>query len=176
MDAMRDDWPAEQSEPRQHWSAARVGRAGALVAGGLVTGAVLAGAISASAATGTPTPSSGEATAQSGYQDSGSGRGTAGPGRGIGGSSPQRSDEKEVSGEVAAKLRAAALKAVPGGTVVRIETDAGDGAYEAHMTKSGGSVVTVKFDSNLAVIKVENGMGVGDPAPSGAAGGSQPSA
>lgn len=66
-----------------------------------------------------------------------------------------------------ATLRAAALKAVPGGSVYRVETDAGDGTYEAHMTKADGSLVTVKFDGNLKVTKVESGMGTGDPAPAG---------
>jgi uncharacterized membrane protein YkoI len=61
-------------------------------------------------------------------------------------------------------LRAAALKAVPGGKVYRIETDAGDGTYEAHMTKSDGSEVTVKFAKDLTVLRVEAGMGRGDPA------------
>lgn len=55
------------------------------------------------------------------------------------------------------------MKAVPGATVYRIETDAGDGVYEAHMTKAEGTEVAVKFDKNLAVIKVEAGMGTGDP-------------
>jgi hypothetical protein len=72
-----------------------------------------------------------------------------------------------VSSATAATLRAAALKAVPGGTVYRIETDAGDGAYEVHMKKADGSLVTVKFDKNLKVTKVESGMGKGDPAPAG---------
>lgn len=57
-----------------------------------------------------------------------------------------------------AKLKAAALKAVPGGTLYRVETDSGAGAYEAHMTKSDGTEVTVKFDKNLAVLGVESGM------------------
>jgi hypothetical protein len=78
-----------------------------------------------------------------------------------------RPDEKTVSAAIAAKLKAAALKAVPGGTVYRVETDAGDAAYEAHMTKADGTLVTVKFDQNLKVTKVETGMGQGDPAPSG---------
>ena len=52
------------------------------------------------------------------------------------------------------------------------ETDAGDGAYEAHVTKSDGTRVTVKFDSSLKVIAVEDGMGKGDPAPSGQQSGS----
>jgi uncharacterized membrane protein YkoI len=60
---------------------------------------------------------------------------------------------------VAATLKAAALKAVPGGTVYRVETDSGNAAYEAHLTKADGSLVTVKFDKNLAVTKVESGMG-----------------
>lgn len=81
------------------------------------------------------------------------------------GSSPVRTDEKAVSTADQAAIKAAALKAVPGGTVYRIETDAGDGAYEAHMTKADGTEVTVKFDSGLKVIKVEAGMGAGDPAP-----------
>lgn len=42
---------------------------------------------------------------------------------------------------------------------------AGDGAYEAHMTKADGTMVTVKFDTSLSVITVEDGMGLGDPAP-----------
>jgi hypothetical protein len=67
-----------------------------------------------------------------------------------------------------ATLKAAALVAVPGGTVIRVETDAGDGAYEAHMTKADGTRVTVKFDENLAVIGVEDGMGQGDPQQAGA--------
>ena len=76
-----------------------------------------------------------------------------------------------VSSQVLAMLKAAALKAVPGGAVYRVETDAGDGAYEAHMTKADGTLVTVKFDKSLAVTKVEQGMGQGDPAQGGPAGG-----
>jgi hypothetical protein len=35
------------------------------------------------------------------------------------------------------------------------------------MTKSDGTEVTVKFDQNLKVTKVESGMGSGDPAADG---------
>jgi hypothetical protein len=84
-----------------------------------------------------------------------------------GGPQPVRPDERSVSGSKAAIVRAAALEAVPGGTVYRIETDAGDGACEAHMTKADGSLVTVKFSKELKVTKVETRMGAGDPAPSG---------
>ena len=87
-----------------------------------------------------------------------------GPAGGFG-ATPVRSDEKALSTADAAKVTAAALKAVPGGTVYRVETDAGDGTYEAHMKKADGSLVTVKLDASFAVTKVESGMGQGDPAP-----------
>lgn len=128
-----------------------------LLAAGAIGGGILAGTFSASAATTpSPAPSSGTSTAPSGPADGFGGRHAGG--------GPGRSDEKVVTGTTAATLRAAALKAVPGGTVDRVETDAGDGAYEAHMTKADGTRVTVKFDSKLAVLRVESGMGTGDPA------------
>lgn len=131
-------------------------RAAALVAAGVVGGGVLAGTLSATAATGTTTTPS--ATSSSPAPPSGgpgSGQGRMGPG----GAQPMRSDEKLVTGADAATLKAAALKAVPGGTVVRVETDSGDATYEAHMTKADGSVVTVKFGKSLTVTSVEDGMG-----------------
>ena len=39
---------------------------------------------------------------------------------------------------------------MPGATVERAETDAEGAVYEVHMTKSDGSDVTVKLDSNFA--------------------------
>jgi len=129
-----------------------------LLAAGAIGGGVLASALSASASTSTSTASASTVSSSSG----GDAR-TPGPG----GAQPVRPDEKSVSSAAAATLRAAALKAVPGGTVYRIETDAGDGAYEVHMKKADGSLVTVKFDKNLKVTKVESGMGMGDPAPAG---------
>jgi hypothetical protein len=146
-------------------------RAAALVAAGVVGGGVLAGTLSATAATGkgtttTPSPSSTSASGGTTAPPAGApgGRGPMGPG----GAQPVRSDEKLVTGTDAATLKAAAQKAVPGGTVIRVETDAGDGAYEAHMREADGSLVTVKFDKNLKVTSVEDGMGKGDPAPAGA--------
>jgi hypothetical protein len=130
-----------------------------LLAAGAISGGVLASALSASASN---TSAAGGTTASP--ASSGAAR-TPGPG----GAQPVRSDEKSVPSATAATLRAAALKAVPGGTIYRIETDAGDGVYEAHMTKADGSLVTVKFDKNLKVAKVESGMGAGDPRPAGQA-------
>jgi hypothetical protein len=129
--------------------------AAGLLAAGAVAGGVATSALSASAASTAFTASASPASSSSG-----------GPARPSfpGGARPVRPDEKGVSGTKEATLRAAALKAVPGGTVYRIETDAGDGAYEAHMRKADGSLATVKFDENLKVTKVEGGMGAGDPA------------
>ena len=137
---------------KKRWTAA-VG----LLAAGAIGGGVLASALTASASSDTSTASAGTVSSPSGNAR------TPGPG----GAQPVRPDEKSVSSAKAATLRAAALKAVPGGTVYRIETDAGDGVYEVHMKKADGSLVTVKFDKNLKVTKVESGMGAGDPAPAG---------
>jgi len=128
-----------------------------LLAAGAIGGGVLASALTASASSDTSTASAGTVSSPSGNAR------TPGPG----GAQPVRPDEKGVSSATAATLRAAALKAVPGGTVYRIETDAGDGVYEVHMKKADGSLVTVKFDKNLKITKVESGMGAGDPAPAG---------
>jgi hypothetical protein len=86
----------------------------------------------------------------------------------LGGPAPVRSDETVPSDDIVATLTKKAEAEVSGGTVIRVETDAGDGAYEAHMTKADGTPVTVKFDKNLDVIGVEDGMGQGDPMPTGA--------
>ena len=67
--------------------------------------------------------------------------------------------ETLVTGARATQLRAAALEAVPSGTVDRVETDSGDAAYEVHVTRSDGSQVTVKFDPGLKETGVESGMG-----------------
>lgn len=78
------------------------------------------------------------------------------PPNGAGG---QRSDEKLLTGTLAAQAEAAALKAVPGATVIRVETDADGAVYEAHLKKPDGSLVTVKFDKNFAVTAIQAGMG-----------------
>ena len=69
----------------------------------------------------------------------------------------QRSDETLLTGDAEAKVRAAALAEVAGGTIVRVETDAdGNAAYEAHMTKSDGTPVTVYVDRSYNVVSVES--------------------
>ena len=67
----------------------------------------------------------------------------------------QRSDETLLTGDALTKVKAIALAKVPGGTIVRVETDAdGHAAYEAHMTNADGSPVTVYVDSNFDFVSV----------------------
>jgi hypothetical protein len=67
--------------------------------------------------------------------------------------------EELLTGDTADKVTAAALQAVPGGTIERVETDAEGAAYEAHMTDADGARVTVKLDESFAVTAVEQGHG-----------------
>ncbi len=145
----------ENIQPTEAGRRRRMLTAAGLLAAGTVAGGILAGTMSASAATAdTNTNGSIGAAASS----------TAlAPRDRAGGSAPVRTDEKALSGTAADKVRAAALAAVPGGTVYRVETDAGDGTYEAHMTKADGTQVTVKLDASYKVTGVEAGMGKGDP-------------
>jgi hypothetical protein len=128
-----------------------LGAAGLLVAGS-VAGGIVASNLTASAADSSTTATTAAAPAAS----------TA-PAPNPGGPAPVRSDETQLTGTNAAKARAAALAAVPGGTIIRLETDAGDAAYEAHMKKADGTLVTVKLDKDFKLVKVEDGMGQGDP-------------
>jgi len=71
---------------------------------------------------------------------------------------PQRPDETLLTGDTAAKVREAALAKVSGGTIERVETDAdGNAAYEAHMTRSDGSRVTVYVNKAFEVVGTQNG-------------------
>jgi uncharacterized membrane protein YkoI len=69
--------------------------------------------------------------------------------------------ETLLTGTTAEKVRAAALAAVPGGTVIRVETDSDGSKYEAHMRKSDGTEVTVKVDANFKATATEQGFGGG---------------
>jgi len=149
------------------------GTAALLLVGGIAGGA-LAATSSASAAGTTSSPAASTAAPVPGP------RGRADT------ATPVRAGEKAVTGSNLATLRAAALKAVPGGSVYRVETDADGATYEAHMTKADGTHVTVKFGKNLNVTAVEQGMGAGGPggppggmgrgAPSGGPAGATPPA
>ena len=124
----------------------RVGWATGLVAAGALAGGIMMATVPALA-----DPSTSPSASASAPAPPSSGERPAGGG--------QRSDETVLTGTDAEKAKAAAVKAVPGGTVDRVETDADGAAYEAHMTKSDGTKVTVKFDKNFAVTAVQDGMG-----------------
>ena len=65
----------------------------------------------------------------------------------------QRSDETVLTGDALAKVTAAAEAKVPGGTIIRVETDAdGHAKYEAHMTDASGNPITVYVDASFAVV------------------------
>jgi hypothetical protein len=70
-------------------------------------------------------------------------------------------NETLLTGTTADKVKAAALAAVPGGTIIRVETDSGGSPYEAHVTKTDGTQVTVKVDASFKVTATEQGFGAG---------------
>jgi hypothetical protein len=72
---------------------------------------------------------------------------------------PHRSDETPLNGDALTKVTALARAKVPGGTVIRVETDAdGNAAYEAHMVKADGTPATVYVNKQFQVASVQTGM------------------
>jgi hypothetical protein len=130
-----------------------------LIAAGALAGGVLAGTLSANAAGGSNGTNAGTDTgttapAYAGPTATGPG---APPQHGLG-PDPVRGDESSVGSNLTDTLTQKA-EAKTGGTVYRVETDSGDAAYEAHVQKDDGSLVTVKFDKNGTITAVEDGMG-----------------
>jgi len=69
--------------------------------------------------------------------------------------------ETLLTGTTADKVKAAALAAEPGATIIRVETDSAGSPYEAHMTKADGTQITLKIDASFKVTSTENGFGAG---------------
>lgn len=63
--------------------------------------------------------------------------------------------ETALTGETADKVSAAALAAVPGGTILRVETDSDGSPYEAHVRTADGTEVVVKVNESFEVTSVE---------------------
>ena len=121
-------------------------------------------AVTAAIVAGVAVGSYGIATAASG-SGSGSSSNSAAPSRAAAATNaqrpwgPQRSDETPLTGDALAKVTALAKAKVPGGTIVRVETDAdGNAAYEAHMVKADGTPVTLYVDKAFNVVSVQTGM------------------
>jgi uncharacterized membrane protein YkoI len=74
---------------------------------------------------------------------------------------PNGPGETLLTGTTADKVKAAALAASPGATIIRVETDSDGSPYEAHITKADGTQATLKIDANFKVTATEQGFGGG---------------
>lgn len=112
-----------------------------------VCAAAIGGAAIASAATSTSSTTS---TAPTGAPPRGAPFNPSHGGHTVGGRT-----ETLLTGDTAAKVRAAALARVPG-TVERVETNVDDSTpYEAHIVKSDGTRVIVEVNRDYSVSRVE---------------------
>jgi hypothetical protein len=116
---------------------------GALALGGsALAGAAQNGSSTSSSTTGSSPP------AQQGQPPNGGRPG--GPHVGANGKT-----EQALTGDTAAKVKAAALKKISGGTIERVETDVDHGSpYEAHVTKSDGTQLEVLVNKSFEVTAV----------------------
>ena len=131
----------------------KIGKLGATVAA-LAAVAVGASAV-AGAASNSASSSSGASAAPQGYG--------APPPQGYGappqGMPPRggamHKPETPLTGDVAATVKAAAQKKVPGGTIERVETDSDHGSpYEAHVRKADGTELEVLVNKAFEVTAV----------------------
>ncbi len=132
-----------------------------------IAAAAISAAAIATAATGSSSssssPSSSTAAGQPALPPQGSGRPPAPRDPSQAGHMANGKTETLLSGDTAAKVKAAALAKVSG-TVERVETNVDSSApYEAHIMKSDGTEVEVQVDSDFTVAAV-NTMG-GHPHP-----------
>jgi len=124
--------------------------------------AVGGGAIAnAATSSGSPPTTSTTSTTPAAKPPAGAPQGAA-PGRGAGfnpsqsGHTANGRTETPLTGDVAAKVRAAALAKVSG-TVERVETNVDDTApYEAHIVKSDGTQVIVEVNKDFTVHAVQS--------------------
>src|SRR5215217_964316 len=129
----------------------------------LVTGAVVAtAALSAAAIATAATAGSASSLSTTSAASSAAAPGQPQRDASQGGHTVDGKTEKLLTGDVASKVRAAALAKVPG-TVERVETNVDSSApYEAHIRKADGSDVVVEVNSDFTVNAV-NAMGAGHP-------------
>jgi hypothetical protein len=122
-----------------------------LVTAAAVAAAAVSGAAIATAATsGSPSSSSSSTPAAA----PGGGQGGRQHDPSQGGHTVNGKTERLLTGDVEAKVRAAALAKVPG-TVERVETNVDSSApYEAHIRKSDGTEVEVQVGSDYTVSAV----------------------
>jgi hypothetical protein len=121
--------------PRRRW-----GRAAGLLGAGIVAGAILAGTMSAGAQTSGSSSSNSATSTVTAAASSGS---------------HSESTETALTGTAAQKVRAAAQAAVPGGTIIRVETSRDGSSYEAHVRKADGTEVVVLMDKSFNVTSID---------------------
>jgi uncharacterized membrane protein YkoI len=127
---------------------------GAFLLGSAVAGGIAVTTLgNASAAPGvTVTTTAGDGSGSSGTTSDG-----GDDGRAAGPHTANGVTEEELTGDTAAKAKAAVLAAHPGATIERLETDADGAKYEAHVTLADGSEATVKLDASFTVTATETG-------------------
>ncbi len=137
----------------------KMGISAAIVAASITGGALGASFIgTAGAATNGTTASTTEGTTAVPNRQPAPDANRQAPDPGRGGHTANGITETLLTGDTATKVTAAAKAAVPGATVDRVENDAEGATYEAHMTKSDGSKVTVKVNADFSVKSTEDGM------------------
>ena len=134
----------------------------ALISGAMLGATIAGGAVGASflgtAGAQTGTSSTTAATAATGTAATGTAATATAPDPSQGGHVANGITEALLTGDTATKVTAAAQGAVSGATVDRVENDAEGATYEAHMTKSDGTKVTVKVNADFSVASVQDGM------------------
>jgi hypothetical protein len=140
-----------------------------LMGGAALTALALGGSAIAGAASGSGSSSSTTATPPA---SSGGGPPPGFTSADAPGTAAHENAEKTMSGEAAAKARAAAIASVGGGTAGAVTGDfRNSGDYEVAVTKTDGSQVTVRLDSSFKVESHPGGPGGG---PAGASNGQLP--
>jgi uncharacterized membrane protein YkoI len=118
-------------------------------------GSVIANAATSNSTTSSNSTSSQSSSAAQGYAPQGQPPSGAAHDPSKGGHVANGKTETLLTGDTAAKVKAAALAKVPGGTVERVETDADHGSpYEAHVKKSDGTELEVLIDKDFNVTAV----------------------
>lgn len=131
----------------------KVGVAVAALAAFALGGAAFA---NATASHSTTSPSTGSGQGSSSTQTR--------PGFPAPGTAAHETAEKPVTGSAADQARAAAVKAVGGGTAGAVTTDMRGAGYEVTVTKSDGSKVEVHLNSAFQVLRCPGGGHGGPPA------------
>jgi hypothetical protein len=114
-------------------------------------------ALGGSAIAGAATSGSSNSPGSSGSSGSSTQAGQSAGGPGPAGGHVGRGGRREtaLTGDTAAKVKAAALAKLPGGTVQRVETDADHGSpYEAHVRRSDGTELEVLVNEDFEVTDV----------------------